>query len=238
MRKEGKDPSGGDNPDQGLVFGLKEQGLDDDLGILGYGMLQMDLSSCFLFMPIILKVWILLWNSGERSSINSRKIRALKRAAMATFSCPFHPTNYKRIQKTNVKALISCSFQPSQSNIKDFLLWGRGCDQWCSKGYWQGCNSGRNYSKRNGSSWCCGFCSCRTRCWKGLWYGGALEIPIISDLTMILGSISQWKAWASSSISLTVLLFMTMCDGLLLLQLEFLVVQRFVISIFTVGVFS
>eukprot|EP00268_Persea_americana_P044573 TRINITY_DN4505_c0_g2_i12.p1 TRINITY_DN4505_c0_g2~~TRINITY_DN4505_c0_g2_i12.p1 ORF type:complete len:226 (-),score=20.88 TRINITY_DN4505_c0_g2_i12:271-948(-) len=166
------------------------------------------------------------------------KIRALKRAAMATFSCPFHPTNYKRIQKTNVKAHISCSFQPSQSNIKDFLLWGRGCDQWCSKGYWRGCNSGRNYSKRNGSSWCCGFCSCRTRCWKGLWYGGALEIPIISDLTMILGSISQSKAWASSSISLTVLLFMTMCNGLLLLQLEFLVVQRFVISIFTVGVFS
>eukprot|EP00268_Persea_americana_P044576 TRINITY_DN4505_c0_g2_i5.p2 TRINITY_DN4505_c0_g2~~TRINITY_DN4505_c0_g2_i5.p2 ORF type:complete len:114 (-),score=18.53 TRINITY_DN4505_c0_g2_i5:271-612(-) len=65
-----------------------------------------------------------------------------------------------------------------------------------------------------------------------------MEVAGAVDSVLVGQDAGKSKAWASSSISLTVLLFMTMCNGLLLLQLEFLVVQRFVISIFTVGVFS
>ncbi|XXG52049.1 hypothetical protein AAC387_Pa03g0469 [Persea americana] len=106
---------------------------------------------------------------------------------MATFSCPFHPTNYKRIQKTSVKALISCSFQPSQNNIKVVI---NGAAKEIGKAAVVAVTKARGMEVAGAvdsvlvgqdAGKVCGM-------------EEALEIPIISDLTMVLGSISQSKA--------------------------------------------
>ncbi|XP_058104780.1 dihydrodipicolinate reductase-like protein CRR1, chloroplastic isoform X2 [Magnolia sinica] len=106
---------------------------------------------------------------------------------MAALNCPFQPTNYKGTKKIHATPLISCSMQSSQTNIKVVI---------------------NGAAKEIGRAAIVAVTKAR-----GMEVAGAvdsvlvgedagkvcnmeepLEIPIISDLTMVLGSISQSKA--------------------------------------------
>ncbi|XP_041008225.1 dihydrodipicolinate reductase-like protein CRR1, chloroplastic isoform X1 [Juglans microcarpa x Juglans regia] len=106
---------------------------------------------------------------------------------MAALSCPFHPKVYKSSQNIKARPSISCSMQPSQSNTKVIV---------------------NGAAKEIGRAAVIAVTRAR-----GMEVAGAvdshlvgedigkvcdmedpLEIPIINDLTMVLGSISQSKA--------------------------------------------
>lgn len=102
-----------------------------------------------------------------------------------------------------------------------YFLMGRGCDQWRDERDRESRNFSRDESEGNGGGCCCGQSASRARCWKGslsihsvlsrvvfcsfvtvltkeytllFQMSGMeepLEIPVLNDLTMVLGSIAQ-----------------------------------------------
>ncbi|XP_014512559.1 dihydrodipicolinate reductase-like protein CRR1, chloroplastic [Vigna radiata var. radiata] len=109
---------------------------------------------------------------------------------MASLSCHFHTTNLlnsKNVNSGKKKRFISCSAQPTQSNIKVVINGatkeiGRAAVVAVTKargmevaGAVDTCHTGEDIGKVCGME-------------------EPLEIPIINDLTLILGSISQSKA--------------------------------------------
>ncbi|OVA14167.1 Dihydrodipicolinate reductase [Macleaya cordata] len=107
---------------------------------------------------------------------------------MAALSFPFQPTNYKRIQKFRFKrSSISSSMQPSQNNIKVVI---NGATKEIGKAAIVAVTKARGMEVAGAvDSHFVGedigkVCNMEE----------ALEIPIINDLTMVLGSISQSKA--------------------------------------------
>ncbi|KAL5727702.1 Dipeptidyl aminopeptidase BIII [Ranunculus cassubicifolius] len=106
---------------------------------------------------------------------------------MATLSSPFQLTTYKRTQNGLVKSRISCSMPTSQNNIKVII---NGATKEIGKAAIRAITKARGMEVAGAiDSHLVGedigqVCNMEE----------ALEIPIINDLTMVLGSISQSKA--------------------------------------------
>ncbi|XP_004496602.1 dihydrodipicolinate reductase-like protein CRR1, chloroplastic isoform X2 [Cicer arietinum] len=110
---------------------------------------------------------------------------------MAALSCHFHPINYLNSHKFNrrIKHSISCSAQPIQSNIKVVI---NGAAKEIGRAAIVAVTNARGMEVAGAVDTChvgedigqvCGM-------------EEPLEIPILNDLTMVLGSISQSKATA------------------------------------------
>ncbi|XP_010255525.1 PREDICTED: dihydrodipicolinate reductase-like protein CRR1, chloroplastic [Nelumbo nucifera] len=106
----------------------------------------------------------------------------------AALRCPpFQPTNYKRIHRLKPKSPISCSVQPSQNNIKVVI---NGATKEIGKAAIVAVTKARGMEIAGAvDSQLVGedvgkVCNMEE----------PLEVPIINDLTMVLGSISQSKA--------------------------------------------
>ncbi|KAL2542034.1 putative 4-hydroxy-tetrahydrodipicolinate reductase 3 [Abeliophyllum distichum] len=108
---------------------------------------------------------------------------------MAALSCKFHPTTYKHCNFFTKIPSISCSFQPSQSSIKVII---NGAAKEIGRAAVLAVTKARGMEVAGAvDSYLIGedigkVCNMEE----------ALEIPIINDLTMVLGSISQTKATA------------------------------------------
>uniref|UniRef100_A0A5B6ZUB7 Dihydrodipicolinate reductase N-terminal domain-containing protein n=1 Tax=Davidia involucrata TaxID=16924 RepID=A0A5B6ZUB7_DAVIN len=108
---------------------------------------------------------------------------------MATLSCKIHPTNYKSCQNVKTRPSISCSFQPSQTNIKVVI---NGAAKEIGRAAVVAVTKARGMEVAGAvDSYLVG-----EDIGKVCEMEDPLEIPIISDLTMVLGSISQSKATA------------------------------------------
>ncbi|XP_077245055.1 dihydrodipicolinate reductase-like protein CRR1, chloroplastic isoform X2 [Tasmannia lanceolata] len=106
---------------------------------------------------------------------------------MAAMYCSFQPRVYKKNQKLNVSSLISCSMQPSPNNIKVII---NGATKEIGKAAIVAVTKARGMEVAGAvDSHLVG-----QDAGKVCNMEEALEIPIINDLTMVLGSISQSKA--------------------------------------------
>ncbi|KAA8533771.1 hypothetical protein F0562_031288 [Nyssa sinensis] len=108
---------------------------------------------------------------------------------MATLSCKIHLTNYKSCQNVKSGPSITCSFQPSQNNVKVVI---NGAAKEIGRAAVVAVTKARGMEVAGAvDSYLVG-----EDIGKVCDMEEALEIPIISDLTMVLGSISQSKATA------------------------------------------
>ncbi|XP_075647375.1 dihydrodipicolinate reductase-like protein CRR1, chloroplastic isoform X2 [Castanea sativa] len=106
---------------------------------------------------------------------------------MATLSCHFHPTVYKSSQNTKARPSILCSMQPSQSNVKVIV---NGAAKEIGRAAVIAVTKARGMEVAGAvDSYLVG-----EDIGKVCDMEEPLEIPIINDLTMVLGSISQSKA--------------------------------------------
>ncbi|XP_077245053.1 dihydrodipicolinate reductase-like protein CRR1, chloroplastic isoform X1 [Tasmannia lanceolata] len=114
---------------------------------------------------------------------------------MAAMYCSFQPRVYKKNQKLNVSSLISCSMQPSPNNIKVII---NGATKEIGKAAIVAVTKARGMEVAGAvDSHLVG-----QDAGKVCNMEEALEIPIINDLTMVLGSISQVLASQISSFSI------------------------------------
>ncbi|XP_008795384.2 dihydrodipicolinate reductase-like protein CRR1, chloroplastic isoform X1 [Phoenix dactylifera] len=106
---------------------------------------------------------------------------------MATLNCRFHPTSCTKSPRANAASTISCSMQPSQNNIKVVI---NGATKEIGKAAIVAVTRARGMEVAGAidtnlvgqdAGKICGM-------------EEALEIPILNDLTMVLGSIAQSKA--------------------------------------------
>ncbi|KAF3944763.1 hypothetical protein ACB098_12G065700 [Castanea mollissima] len=106
---------------------------------------------------------------------------------MATLSCHFHPTVYKSSQNTKARPSILCSMQPSQINVKVIV---NGAAKEIGRAAVIAVTKARGMEVAGAvDSYLVG-----EDIGKVCDMEEPLEIPIINDLTMVLGSISQSKA--------------------------------------------
>ncbi|KAI8573780.1 hypothetical protein RHMOL_Rhmol01G0302500 [Rhododendron molle] len=76
---------------------------------------------------------------------------------------------------------------------------GRGNHKWSSQGNWKGSSSCSDKSQRDGSGWCSGFLPVGEDIGNVCDMEEPLEIPIVNDLTIVLGSISQATAFCEKA---------------------------------------
>ncbi|KAE8022485.1 hypothetical protein FH972_008280 [Carpinus fangiana] len=106
---------------------------------------------------------------------------------MAALSCQFHPTIYKSCRHLKARTSISCSMQPSQSNIKVIV---NGAAKEIGRAAVNAVTKARGMEVAGAvDSYLVG-----EDIGKVCDMEEPLEIPIMNDLTMVLGSISQSKA--------------------------------------------
>ncbi|XP_059452099.1 dihydrodipicolinate reductase-like protein CRR1, chloroplastic [Corylus avellana] len=106
---------------------------------------------------------------------------------MAALSCQFHPTIYKSCRHIKARPSISCSMQPSQSNIKVIV---NGAAKEIGRAAVNAVTKARGMEVAGAvDSYLVG-----EDIGKVCDMEEPLEIPIMNDLTMVLGSISQSKA--------------------------------------------
>ncbi|XP_043717064.1 dihydrodipicolinate reductase-like protein CRR1, chloroplastic isoform X2 [Telopea speciosissima] len=112
---------------------------------------------------------------------------------MAALSCPFQPTNCRSSCKIRFRSTISCSMQPSQNNIKVVI---NGAVKEIGKAAVVAVTKARGMEIAGAvDSHLVGedigiVCNMEE----------ALEIPVINDITMVLGSISQATAFGMKSV--------------------------------------
>ncbi|XP_030935248.1 dihydrodipicolinate reductase-like protein CRR1, chloroplastic isoform X3 [Quercus lobata] len=112
---------------------------------------------------------------------------------MATLSCHFHPTVYKSSPSTKARPSILCSMQPSQSNVKVIV---NGAAKEIGRAAVIAVTKARGMEVAGAvDSYLVG-----EDIGKVCDMEEPLEIPIINDLTMVLGSISQATAFGMKSV--------------------------------------
>ncbi|KAK2985101.1 hypothetical protein RJ640_022979 [Escallonia rubra] len=108
---------------------------------------------------------------------------------MVALSCQIQPTNCKTLPNVKIRPFVSCSMQPSQTNIKVVI---NGAAKEIGRAAVVAVSKARGMEVAGAvDSYLVG-----EDIGKVCDMEEALEIPIINDLTMVLGSISQSKSTA------------------------------------------